>query len=120
MAGHDGLALPVLHADGLARVVVFGRCVGLPLPDGSAAGIGMAFVPDDSPFGEALGNGVTIAFVRSEIGGDRRRQIKRHQGFLSLHEAAARRAQRHCVRETMSLSLLDDKNARKSKVLTFK
>ena len=69
-AGNDSFPVLLFTREWLARVFVLIRSIALPLLYCSAALVGLSLVLHDRIFSEALGKGLAVTFVRSEVGSD--------------------------------------------------
>src|SRR5262249_21225078 len=84
----DGFG-PLFAGERLTRVLVPGRGLLLPLPDGSTPTVGPPLVLYDSIFREAPGNGRAVLLVGGEVGGDGSWQIERHRSSLRVRRTGA-------------------------------
>src|SRR5262249_6487720 len=87
--GDDDGSVPRFAGERLARVLIPGRDLLLPLPDGRPPTVGPALVLHDGSFREAPGNGLAALPVRGEVGGDGSWQIERHRSSLRVRKAGA-------------------------------
>ena len=81
-ARDDVPALLLLHGEGFAGVRVFGRCLGLPRLDGRGTTMGLSLVLHNGPRREAARNGLAVAPVGVEVGGDRFGKLQIGHGGL--------------------------------------
>src|SRR5262249_59781993 len=88
-ARDDDGSVPLFAGERLARVLVFGRDLLLPLPDGSPPAVGPPLVLHDGSFREAPGNGLAALPVGGEVGGDGAWQFECHRSSLQVRKAGA-------------------------------
>src|SRR5262249_1337026 len=87
--GDDDGPVRQFTGERLARVLVPGRGLLLPLPDGLPSAVGPPLVLDDGGFREAPGSGSAALLVGGEVGGDGFWQIERHRSSLQARSTGA-------------------------------
>src|SRR5262249_48819286 len=82
-------SVPRFAGERLARVLVPGRGLLLPLPDGGPPAVGPALVLHDGGFREAPGYGLAVLLVGGEVGGEGAWQFERHRSSLRVRKTGA-------------------------------